>query len=180
MPLPSKLTARLVCHQFKGICKFVLCNRFNEPPAVPFVAEMVSVVPLRVIPVICGGGAGPPVPTMIWLEPVLKVEPSCCGHVDGKFVGSRLVKATKSLGPLASGLPLMMTLPKWMFRCRNIMPSVPRIRLALGLLKLSRVPTATARPFVSNELVPLPSSAPWFTIHWQSLRSETPFVALAS
>ena len=55
-PLLSKVPAQLVCHWPKGSARLVLCNNVHEPPAVPFVAAMASVVPLKLIPVICGDG----------------------------------------------------------------------------------------------------------------------------
>src|ERR1700722_14087617 len=57
-PLPSKVPAQLVCHWLKGNAMLVLCNSIHEPPAVPFVAEIDSVVPLTLMPVICGDNNG--------------------------------------------------------------------------------------------------------------------------
>lgn len=85
LPLPSKLPAHVVCHWLNGSARFVLCNNVHEPPVEPLVAEMDSDVPLNLMLVMCGGGW--PLPTMICPEPVVNVEPVCCVHDTGKFVG---------------------------------------------------------------------------------------------
>src|SRR5882757_8695558 len=53
-PLPSKLPVKLVCHWFKDSARLVLCNNVHKPPAVPFVLETDSVVPLTSMLMICG------------------------------------------------------------------------------------------------------------------------------
>ena len=57
-PLPSKAPAQLVCHWLNGNARSGLCNNVHEPTAVPFVAEIDSVVPLTPMPMICGADGG--------------------------------------------------------------------------------------------------------------------------
>ena len=86
LPLPSKVPVVLVCHRFNANATLVLCNSIHEPPAVPFVTDSDSAMPVRLIFAICGVGRGI-FPTIIWPKPVLKVEPFCCVHEVGNLVG---------------------------------------------------------------------------------------------
>ena len=58
LPLPSKAPAQLVCHWLKVNVRSGLCSKVQEPPAVPFVAEIDRVVPLTPMPMICGDDGG--------------------------------------------------------------------------------------------------------------------------
>ena len=58
LPLPSNVPIVLVCHWLNGSATFVLCNSVHVAPAEPLLAVMPSVVPLKLIPVMCGS-AGP-------------------------------------------------------------------------------------------------------------------------
>src|ERR1700733_10312475 len=58
LPPPSKSPVKLVCHWFKGNVRSGLCNKVQLAPAVPLVAEMDNVVPLKLMLVICGDNNG--------------------------------------------------------------------------------------------------------------------------
>ena len=76
LPLPSKLPAQLVCHWLKGKATLVLCNNVHEPPAVPFVAEMDSDVPLNPMLVMCGDGGHKALKRLVELPTTTVVAPA--------------------------------------------------------------------------------------------------------
>ena len=57
-PLPLKLFVNTGVHWLNGNATFVLCNNAYWPPAAPFVAVIVSVVPLKLMLVSTGGVGG--------------------------------------------------------------------------------------------------------------------------
>jgi hypothetical protein len=54
LPLPSKMFVSTGVHWFNGKAMFVLMSSQYVPPAEPFMAEIVSIVPLKPMLVICG------------------------------------------------------------------------------------------------------------------------------
>ena len=58
LPLPSKFPVIFVCHWFRGNVRSELCSKIQLPSAVPLVAEMDNVAPLRLMLVISGDNNG--------------------------------------------------------------------------------------------------------------------------
>ena len=56
-PLPVKVFVNIGVHSFRGNVRFVLPSNTNCPSGLPFIADIVSVVPFTLMPVIFGGNA---------------------------------------------------------------------------------------------------------------------------